>query len=520
VHRPSFRYDKGYSIGRNEIQTLEQAGDLQEKKDKPPSRLLKVFAGGVLLFTWLSFLQPFVRYQFWQSDTFWLIETGRLIMQKQVLPSHDPYSFASSAPHWIQYQWLTEVIFAIANAVGGLTAVAFFGAVFLSGLFCVLIYRKMISDGINAMIAVVVIWSAAFSFFPDLSSLRPQLFSFLFFWLTAVICSDCKANMERWKAVAILFIVAVAWANCHISFLAGLLVLVANLIGAAIASRSKPEAKDLAITFAILTATFFLGTLFTPYRFELWGYITSVHNLYYTQEVRPLEWSKQPQLIVLTFLAICSQIVLRKKRDLGDWLALLGLLWVGSGCGRLIVYFCIYSCPLIGAAFTQVLAPVLRVKPLRLFNEAMKAATNSKQYLWGIVAISALTVFSQPIMFRRNVPVEGAKYLAQHPISGNLFCTAHAGSYLIYTSHGTIPVFMDTRMDLYDEPFVKRFAAALLDGIGWKELFAQYKIANALLPNDSKLALILDKEPDWKQTYRDADFSLYFKTGESSPQLR
>jgi len=488
---------------------LEQTADLTENKDKPPKRIMVVLAGGYLLSTWFAFLFPFLKYQFWQSDTFWLIETGRLIMQRQALPAHDPYSFASSAPHWIQYQWLTEVIFAMANAIGGLQAVAFLGAVMLSGLFCILILRKMIKLNINAMVSVSVIWSAAFCFFPDLSSLRPQLFSFVFFWFVMVICADCKANMERWKAAVQIFVVAALWANCHISFLAGLLILVANLIGECITSVRKGGDRERAKTFAILTATFIFATMFTPYRWELWGYLASVHNLYYTQEVRPLEWHKQPQLVMAAFTAIFCQVYLRKKRDLGDWLALLGLLWVGNGCGRLIVYFCIYSCPLIGEGLTKLFAPILNLKLLRYINEAIKAAANSTPYAWGVILISAFLVFGQPISFRHNIPVKAEAYMAQHPISGNLFCTAHVGSYLIYTSRGTIPVFMDTRMDLYDADFVKRFADALLDGKGWSPLFTQYKIANALIPAGSKLQEILATQPEWKEAYHDEDFYLY-----------
>ena len=147
------------------------------------------------------------------------------------------------------------------------------------------------------------------------------------------------------------------------------------------------------------------------------------------------------------------------------------------------------------------------------FDEALVSVARSRFYVWGILLLSTCIVFSQPIFLRRNVPVQAAKFLADHPTGGNMFCTAHIGSYLIYSSHGAIPVFMDTRMDLYDPKFVERFAKALTEGVGWTELFAQYKIASALLPNGSRLQIILAGLPDWKQTYHDADFSLYSRNG-------
>src|SRR5262249_47568550 len=145
-------------------------------------------------------------------------------------------------------------------------------------------------------------------------------------------------------------------------------------------------------------------------------------------------------------------------------------------CGRLIVYFCMFSCPLIGEAASALFAPLLKVRPLQYISEALKRAANTSQYVWGVLIVAAMIVLGQPLMFRHNVPVQAAEYLELNPLKGNLFCTAHMGSYLMYTSHGTLPVFMDTRMDLYDADFVNNFRDALLDGKGWEALFAQYKI--------------------------------------------
>jgi hypothetical protein len=491
---------------------LEQTVDSTEKKEKPPSRLLLTLAGGLLFGAWYAFLQPWVRYLFWQSDTFWLIETGRLILAKQCLPAHDPYSFASSAPHWMHYQWLTEVIFAVANTIGGLTGVAVLGEAMLAILFCVLVLRRMILEGSSPIIAIGAIWLSAYSFYPDLCALRPQLFSFILFWLLAMVCADIKLGMPLWKAVARTFVITAIWANCHLSFMCGLLVLLSNFGASLSLYKYKNGDKDQAIAFGALVCTFVIATLFTPYRFALWGYIGSVHNLYYTQEVQPLAWANQPLLIILALASLASCLYLRKKSDFGSFMSLLSLAIAGSICGRLIVYFCIFTAPVIAEALTQLLRPLINLNILRRLSDAMKSVVRNQIYIYGILLVSTYVVMAQPIYLRKNVPVLAARFLADHPLPGNLFCTAHTGSYLIYSLHGRVPVFMDTRMDLFDAPFVKRFADAFLDGTGWKELFAQYKIAAALLPNGSKLQLILDGQADWKQVYKDPDFSLYIQS--------
>jgi hypothetical protein len=120
-----------------------------------------------------------------------------------------------------------------------------------------------------------------------------------------------------------------------------------------------------------------------------------------------------------------------------------------------------------------------------------------------------LVVTSQPVFIRNNIPVQATKYLADHRVAGNLFCDGRSGSYLIYKLHGAIPVFLDTRLDLYNTDFVLREIKALNLGEDWKELFAQYKITSALVPNNVKLREILDGQPDWKVVYHDPDFSIY-----------
>jgi len=197
---------------------------------------------------------------------------------------------------------------------------------------------------------------------------------------------------------------------------------------------------------------------------------------------------------------------------LGYFLSLLALLWLGNSCARLIAYFCLLSCPVVAAALSKLFAEQLARGLLSRWHQKVSSIVRSVYYPPAVVALAALSVLSQPLLLQSNVPVDAAKYLAAHPPSGNLFCTAHAGSYLIYSSRGAIPVFIDTRLDLYDTDFCVKFLDALYGARDWEKLFDQYKIAGALLPHDDaniKLGAALDSRPDWKVVYSDKYFDLY-----------
>jgi hypothetical protein len=263
--------------------------------------------------------------------------------------------------------------------------------------------------------------------------------------------------------------------------------------------------------FSAMTAAFLAGTLATPYGLSLWQFIlvTRSYSAIPNPELMPLEWFAQPNTLIVILLILVSGLCLRKKLDLGDGLTLLALLLIGNKCGRLIIYFYIFGCPLIGLAITTVLGTLFKKGWLQQLSQGIKTVAQSRFYPIAVVALAILIETRAPVFLRCNIPVEAAKYIAAHGIDGNLFSDAQCGSYLIYTSHGAVPVFFDTRFDLYDPDFALRFIKAYNLGEGWKELFDQYKIAAALLPNKIKLKEILDAQPDWQMIYTDPDFSLY-----------
>lgn len=167
-------------------------GDEIDIAETPPGVAMKIISFALLFTAWTAVLFPLVRFHFWQPDTFWLIEVGRLIVEKHCLPANDIYSFTASAHHWLVYQWLTEVLFSTANAFGGLTGVAFLGEALLAVLLCILIFGKMLAQGTNSLVAIASIWLISTAFFPYIAALRPQLISFVLFG-----CSFLIARIAR-----------------------------------------------------------------------------------------------------------------------------------------------------------------------------------------------------------------------------------------------------------------------------------------------------------------------------------
>lgn len=482
-------------------------------RENGPSNQLVTGAFAGLLLAWIVALWPMPRAFFNESDTYWLIEIGRNILHHMRLPTSDPYSFTSQGAHWILYQWLSEVIFGMANRFG-IAGVSILGAITVAMLFGMLLFKRSISGGANAIVAFIVTVMVFYATFPDIAELRPQLFSFVLFFLLQSILEDVWSAPLGQKSLKLLlfqvFLIALLWVNCHISFPLALLMLGIYLAAAAVSfvihkeAAEKSRVKIIAWMFITVLAT----TLINPYGATLWVCVVKVNNNFPTQEMMPLNWSSIALYICIYCLMLASTFCLWKTAARPRLALAVVLFAIGCLHARLIIYFCLSSCPLVAEAVSAMLPNLTRLEKINQLSESIKIAAFKKYYPIALMAASVLIVFADPPTSRTTIPQKAAEYLASHRVTGNLFCTAHAGSYLIYRFRGSIKVFTDTRIDLYDGAFCRRYILAI-GGSGWKELFGEYKISEALVQKGLRLNDVLEHDPEWHKVYQDEYFSVF-----------
>src|SRR5438093_2347414 len=59
-------------------------------------------------------------------DTGWHIRTGEWILAQHKVPMQDFFSYSMPGQPWFAWEWLSEVVLAGLNVLGGLRALAFF----------------------------------------------------------------------------------------------------------------------------------------------------------------------------------------------------------------------------------------------------------------------------------------------------------------------------------------------------------------------------------------------------------
>src|ERR1035441_9125106 len=177
-------------------------------------------------------------------DTGWHIRTGEWIIANGRVPLRDVFSFTKPGAPWFAWEWLSDVLFARLNALGGLMAVVLFSLLLLAttfGALFLLVRRKS-----NPIVAVAVTMLAAAA-----SSIhwlaRPHLFTLFFVVLFYAALEQVRDGRTRLLGVPILAalpVVTILWTNLHGGFFVGAMLILAYGGGEILHLAFSPNAAD------------------------------------------------------------------------------------------------------------------------------------------------------------------------------------------------------------------------------------------------------------------------------------
>lgn len=113
-------------------------------------------------------------------------------------------------------------------------------------------------------------------------------------------------------------------------------------------------------------------------------------------------------------------------------------------------------------------------------------------------------------------PVEASKYIKENLNLAEirLYNEYNYGSYLLYEG---IPVFIDSRADLYtpefngdkDKDVFTDFIKTSALNVHYETTFNKYGITHLIIPNNAKVNLFISKDDNYKELYKDSQFIIY-----------
>jgi hypothetical protein len=157
-------------------------------------------------------------------DIFLHLQVGEWVAENGHVPTTDPFSQLGleEGARWYAYSWLFGVLVYGLHRVAGLVGVMFY-AVVLCGLIAgslLALFRRFetrtpATIGLTALV-ILTLW--------PVFTVRPWLFTILFFILEFRILLQVRET-GRWKPLLWLIPIFVLWANIHIQFVYGLLLI-------------------------------------------------------------------------------------------------------------------------------------------------------------------------------------------------------------------------------------------------------------------------------------------------------
>lgn len=452
---------------------------------------------------------------------------GAYILDHRQVPTTDLFSHTMYGLPLTPHEWLSQVVFAIANRLLGLDGVILVCGLVIAASFW-LVYRRARSTSREVLAAVLVtLLAMAAASLHWLS--RPHVFTFLMLalWMQVLDSMRCGRANRWWLLPALML----PWANLHGAFIAGFATWA--LYGAGMAWdtfwKRLPEEAGLPDHFwrsyLLGGSSALLVTLLNPSGFGLWGtsvgYVGNAYLVGHTAEYLPPDFhspSTWPFLMMIGMLVVVFGLQSRKPLaahviPAAAWMVL-GLYSV-----RNVPLFAIVAAPVLAGALADwIAAGNERVKGLAGFaaldQRLLITDLSLRGILWPVLAVLLVIAgyragMTPDVQQRGNAfdpeqfPVQAVDWLAEHPQQGNMFNYFPWGGYLLYRDWPEQRVFIDGQTDFYGEALTRQYEQVITLSPGWEAVLDSHAVRWVIIPSDEALAGALQTQKGWQRVYED-----------------
>ena len=435
---------------------------------------------------------------------------GKYILQGNLPPFNDIFSFTRNGFPFAPHKWLAEVIFYLAYLIFDER-----GIVILSALLLAFTFTLIYSDGIERTktrlpVFFLVAWGAALSSLHWIS--RPHLFTMLFFAIWLVL-NEKLANGRKvpiWYFPGLMLL----WNNIHGEFISGFLITGATLAGwiwEFIFNRSTVDpkvGKRLTIVLVLIT----LVTLVNPVSFRAISTVTNwIGNDYlmsHTNEtVSPNLGDPKFLVLLLFFVFIIISLAVKRER----FPPRMAFILAGFSAMTLLsarnIHFLGIAGPFVMVSIisnNSVISPFIRFENLLINIESQLKGVfwPTITVLVGIILLIATPMGKIERFSPSYFPIQATEWLKANPQAGNMFNPFDWGGYLSLKLWPDKLVFIDSQGDVYGETFIREYEQVISLENGWMGILTKYKVNWAIIPKNWILKTALS-DMGWHSVYSD-----------------
>lgn len=533
----SDRKDKIYSK-KKELMDKNIEKELEIKKQKLEKQKKK-FALFFLL--WICILGAGIIRKSFQNDTFYTIEIGELILENGI-DMMDHFSFhenlAYTYPHW-----LYDVFIYLCYSIGGYVGIHI-STISLLLILLILVFKvnKTITNNNSVAAFATFICALAVSGF---ATARAQLASFLVFALE-IYCIEMFLKNGKKRYLGGLLLLSILICNIHLAVWPFYFILylpyLAEYVISWIASKIKlkkenkfvnflknkfvlEKNKNIKFIFIIMLLSIFTGFLTplgdTPYTYTINMMMSNAQE--YVKEHQMLSWAQSPFTIIIAFETIFLSLFCKVK--LRDIFMICGLVLMSIVSVRHLSLLALIGTICFARLFSMFLENYGFDADAKIIPFMCKRWVAVVSFIIVIIGSSLIANFqlSEDFVDSTMYPIDAVDYIKENinVEEMKLFNEYNFGSYLL---HHDIPVFIDSRADLYTSEY-SGWENDIFDDFhympsNYQEKFEFYGITHVLIYkklNDevNPFYTILSSDSNYKTLFEDEYFILYEKLGKS-----
>lgn len=438
---------------------------------------------------------------------------GNYILDHGVIPRRDLFSHTLPNAPRPPYEWLSQILFALANRLLGLDGVILLTALIIATTFTLTFLdanRRSQSPFIAFVIPLLAAGASSLHWLP-----RPHVITFLLLTIWIEKLEQVRRNDP--VRLYIFPLIMLLWANLHGGFIFGMLCWLAYMAGWLWKKWRGDASNRIGMALLTIGLTSLPATVITPDLWRNWEAVLgnrSAFILSRTVETMPPNLM-DPGVLPFTFLLGLTMILFlvnRKNISASHIFLLAGLGSLSLLMMRNIPLFVLACAPILSELVSAALTPQKTWE-----NVEWRFGAFVKQPRWMLIPLIVLLCavgyftnrsFSEgraAFQFNPQVfPVQAMNWLEDHPQMGNMFNEFNWGGYILYRSWPQQRVFLDSQSDFYGEPLMREYEQVITLGTGWEEILKKYAVKWIIMPRESSLVKALSAQDQWEIAYQDA----------------
>jgi hypothetical protein len=440
---------------------------------------------------------------------------GRFMLEGGDLIRADPFSFTRPGAPFIGFEYGSQLLYALAERVGGLPAVAI-----LAGLLIALTYALLTSflldKGVDPLLACLTI-ALAIALGAGYWTARPHLFSFL-----AVVVLLAMLEGTSRRPIVLSAVLFTVWANLHGGFVYGWVLIgiyLAGSVGELVWGENRAVWRDKVRYYSTMLAAAMIATVLNPHGLELHRHVIGFFGQPFlrdnTAEFASPDFHEFGGKVLLAVLLLCLlSLTLHRRRPTLPRLFLMC-------AGIVFALISVRNIPLFGLTALPILALHMDDVWRRLpdpggvrgrFEVTARSAATLPWSLPVVLLLAALALAGGRVgalqlirnEFDQTVfPVAAVAKARSEHLEGHLFSEFAWGGYLVY-AWPEQKIFIDGGTDFFGEDLFREYETIRRMEPRWRDRLAQRDISLVLLRRESALAHEIARDGRWKLLYCDS----------------